>query len=166
MGGAGDDTLTGGAGADALNGGEGVDLAGYETALAAVRVDMAAPGLNLGDAAGDSLDGIEGLAGSAFADTLLGDGQGNRILGGRRARLAGRADWRRHLHGGDGHDRLHGGEGADLLEGGTGNDRLEGGTGDDTVLGGDGKSLLLRRRRRGFDGWERGLIRDNDGARK
>jgi Ca2+-binding RTX toxin-like protein len=81
-GGAGDDTLAGGAGADALNGGGGIDIASYAGAKAAVTASLAAPGGNTGDAAGDSYDSIEGLRGSRYADTLVGDDGDNVITGG------------------------------------------------------------------------------------
>ena len=119
-GGAGNDTLTGGAGNDTITGGDGFDYASYDTAAAAVRVDLSAPTVNSGDAAGDWLSGIEGVSGSGFADTLAGDAFANR------------------LEGGAGADLLQGRAGADQLFGGSGNDTLEGGTGIDILTGGDG----------------------------
>ncbi len=64
--------------------------------------------------------GIEGLLGSAFADTLGGDGGANQ------------------LDGGDGNDGIDGRGGADILRGGAGDDTLVGGAGADTLDGGDG----------------------------
>jgi Ca2+-binding RTX toxin-like protein len=81
-GGAGDDTLAGGAGADALHGGGGIDVASYAGAKAAVTASLGTPGSNTGDAAGDSYDSIEGLRGSRYADTLVGDDGDNVIAGG------------------------------------------------------------------------------------
>ncbi|OWJ68563.1 hypothetical protein BWR60_03900 [Inquilinus limosus] len=66
-----------------------------------------------GDAAGDTLTGIEWLRGSAFSDSLTGDGGANRLSG-----LAGTDT----LDGGDGNDQLIGGAGADVLTGGAGFD--------------------------------------------
>ena len=103
-GGAGDDLLTGGVGGDVLDGGSGWDIANYGTAGAAVTVDMVNAGSNLGDAAGDSLAGIEAVLGSAFDDHVAGDGAGN---------------W---LDGGNGADVLAGRGGADTLRGGAGTD--------------------------------------------
>ena len=48
---------------------------------AAVTVNLAAGTGTGGDAAGDSLDGVEAVIGSAFADTLTGDGGDNFLLG-------------------------------------------------------------------------------------
>ncbi len=122
LGGDGDDTLGGGAGADRLNGGAGVDLASYADALAAVKVDLASTRGNTGDAAGDVMAGIEGLAGSGFADTLLGDGFANLLRGeAGHDSLSGRAG-QDTLLGGEGDDTLAGGAGADMLDGGAGVD--------------------------------------------
>ena len=80
-GGADDDILIGGVGADALDGGAGNDTASYATSAAAVTVDLnAGTGLG-GDAQGDTLSGIENLIGSAFNDTLTGNGLANRPRG-------------------------------------------------------------------------------------
>lgn len=71
-GGTGGDRLLGGAGADLLVGGGGFDFADYSGALAPVTVNLRLPGTNAGEAAGDLYSSIEGLVGSAFADTLSG----------------------------------------------------------------------------------------------
>ncbi len=124
IGGAGNDTLEGGTGADLLNGGEGVDLASYDGAAAGLRADLATPSANTGEAAGDLFATIEGLIGSAFADTLGGDTGGNLLYGGAGNDL---------LQGRAGDDTLFGGAGNDTLEGGTGANRLDGGEGMDSV---------------------------------
>jgi len=77
----GNDTLNGGAGADSLVGGLGTDTVSYEDAGAAITVTINGLG-TLGDANGDSLSGIENLIGSAFNDTITGDGGANWIIGG------------------------------------------------------------------------------------
>lgn len=123
-GGAGDDTLIAGTGADQFHGGSGNDLLDYGTAVAALRIDVAQPGTSTGAAAGDSLDGIERISGSAFGDTLLGDETDNRLYG------AGGADY---LYGRGGNDELQGGAGDDTLVGGAGADLLEGGLDLDLV---------------------------------
>ena len=132
-GGDGNDTLIGGDGADRLDAGNGTDFASYDTAMAAVRVDLVLPLLNLGDAVGDSYVGIEGFILSGHADTFSGSlvadvaygGAGNDTLTG----LSG-ADV---LGGGSGNDTIYGGDGDDTLIGGAGGDRLEGGLGSDLV---------------------------------
>ena len=101
----GNDTLIGGAGGDALNGGTGTNTASYSTASAGVMADLAAPGNNAGDAAGDVYTNIQNLIGSNFADILAGNAGVNVI------------------QGLDGDDILVGRAGADQLDGGNGADR-------------------------------------------
>lgn len=80
-GGIGDDVLFGGAGGDLLIGRAGRDRAQYSDSVVAVRADLLNSSGNLGYAKGDRYRGIEDLAGSAHNDTLLGDNEGNRLLG-------------------------------------------------------------------------------------
>lgn len=88
MGGLGDDTLEGGDGTDLLYGEEGNDWAYYTRATSAVTVSLQVLGSqNTGGAGNDSLYGIENLIGSAFNDTLTGDGGANIIFGGAGADL-------------------------------------------------------------------------------
>ena len=119
----GDDTVDGGAGDDRLLGSGGNDMASYAAATAGVTVDLTiVVAQDTGGAGIDTLSSIEGLTGSAFADSLKGNDAANALAGGdRNDRLSGRkgAD---HLEGGDGDDRLIGGRDADLLAGGTGVD--------------------------------------------
>jgi Ca2+-binding RTX toxin-like protein len=142
-GGAGDDLLEGRGGGDALFGHEGTDLASYAGAAAGVLADLRDPAFNTGDAAGDTYDLIEGLLGSAFADTLSGT-DGSDILRGGAGELEGRGDRLEgrdgddELVGGDASDELFGGEGADRMSGGDGDDQFHGGSGDDTMVGGAG----------------------------
>ena len=74
----GDDTLSGGGGADDLR--EGIDILDYQTSPAAVSIDLAGMASG-GDAAGDAILSVEGVVGSAFDDTLTGDGGDNFFLG-------------------------------------------------------------------------------------
>jgi Ca2+-binding RTX toxin-like protein len=104
----GNNILEGGAGADVINGSTGTDTASYANAGQGGVVDLnltvqASAGT---DADGDQLTGIENLAGSAFDDTLIGNGSANT---------------------------LEGGLGNDLLVGGAGADKFIGGLGTDTV---------------------------------
>lgn len=104
-GGDGNDVLDGGAGNDSLNGGNGVDTASYASATGPVAVSLAVTSSqNTGGAGNDTLNAIENLAGSNFADTLTGNTSANQI------------------DGGGGNDRIAGGGGADRLIGGIGND--------------------------------------------
>jgi uncharacterized delta-60 repeat protein len=103
-GGEGSDELEGGAGADWLNGGNGLDYASYSAATVAVIANLETPSQNTGDAAGDIYVSIEGLIGSPFADTLIGDSGNNA------------------LRGGGGSDQLEGRGGADSMDGGAGVD--------------------------------------------
>jgi serralysin len=116
----GDDHLMGGAGADYLEGYGGLDTADYSDSTAAVTVNLAT-GVGFGGTAeGDTLKTIEGLIGSAQADTLIGNEDNNE------------------LYGAGGDDLLKGAGGADRLEGVGGNDTLKGGGGADLLIGGTG----------------------------
>ncbi len=112
---AGGDTLDGGSGGDLLAGGQGRDTASYAASSAGVSVNLTTAFAGGGHAAGDRLESIENLRGSAFRDQLVGTGGANR------------------LDGGTGNDRLYGGGGADTLEGGRGADLIAGGSGFDVV---------------------------------
>ena len=76
-----DNTLRGGAGKDKLDGGAGFDFASYYTAAAGLTVSLANPSINTGDADGDTFVSIEGLSGSTFNDTLIGDAGANWLIG-------------------------------------------------------------------------------------
>jgi Ca2+-binding RTX toxin-like protein len=82
FGGDGIDFLNGGNGTDAIDGGAGFDFAFYVNATTAVTVSLTNPGLNTGEAAGDTYVSIEGLAGSPFDDVLIGDSGSNQLWGG------------------------------------------------------------------------------------
>ncbi|HEY6661371.1 MAG TPA: calcium-binding protein, partial [Sphingomicrobium sp.] len=123
----GNDTLEGGLGSDQLYGGGGSDTASYEHNAGRVDVLLNATGgfADEYDAAGNYLDtdilhDIENVTGSAFNDSIVGNGQANVLAGG------------------DGHDFVRGGGGNDTLLGGSGDDFVNGGFGDDTIDGGDG----------------------------
>jgi len=96
-GGAGADTLNGGSGNDTLDGGADVDTVIYQgTSGSGVTVNLAAGTATGGDGT-DVLRNIEGVIGSAYADSLTGDANGNII------------------DGGGGADTMRGGAGADLI---------------------------------------------------
>jgi Ca2+-binding RTX toxin-like protein len=100
------------AGDPVFSAGDGFDVASYETATSGVVASLTNPAINTGDAAGDTYILIEGLAGSAFDDTLIGT-----------------AGW-----GAEAHNRLEGGAGNDTLIGLGGDDDYDGGTGNDTAV--------------------------------
>ncbi len=79
-GGDGNDLLFGGAGNDALDGGTGVNTANYSDATLAVTLNLMT-GLATGGGGVDTLVNIQNLVGSAFNDTLQGDG-GDNVLDG------------------------------------------------------------------------------------
>jgi Ca2+-binding RTX toxin-like protein len=159
FGGTGDDTLDGGAGADALNGGQGMDFVDYSTSAAAVSINLANGSASGGDAAGDQFQGVDGIIGTRFNDTLIGfdnqglsvdvytnifyGGAGNDFIDGAGSDdiLFGGNDNDTVL-GGSGNDQISGDAGNDSLLGGTGNDSGFGGTGNDTLFGGDGNDSL------------------------
>lgn len=140
----GDDVLEGGAGADQLIGGNGFDIASYWRSPAGVQVNLATGATTGGDAQGDVFSSIEGLEGSTFGDTLVGDANSNRIYG---------LDGRDTIDAGDGDDFINGGGGPstpgppfpqvpyprfEVIGGqtmlvGVGGDDLVGGPGNDTV---------------------------------
>ncbi|MCG8504601.1 MAG: cadherin domain-containing protein [Sphingomonadales bacterium] len=82
LGGAGNDTLEGGAGADIIVGGAGFDMVSYADSMSAVTVDLDGTAGSGGDAAGDSIIEVEGIIGSAHADTLHGNFGDNEFEGG------------------------------------------------------------------------------------
>lgn len=123
----GNDTLYGDAGADILNGGSGVDIASYARAAASVTARLDNPGVNTGDAAGDTYHSIEWLIGSNFNDTLVGNSGANKLFG-----ISG-------------NDNLYGVGGDDILAGSFGNDMLDGGTGSDALLGAGGSDQFVFR---------------------
>ena len=128
-GGGGDDWLYAGTGFNTLEGGPGADVlvghadpnpdygarfewAAYTASPEGVTVHLHDGTAQGGDAAGDTLHGIDGVIGSAHADTLTGNRLGNELWGGPGDDI---------LDGGGlspGHwDYLEGGPGADTLIG-------------------------------------------------
>jgi Ca2+-binding RTX toxin-like protein len=117
FGGTGADTLVGGAAADTLDGGLGSDTADYSASTGGVNVNLSDAALESGgDAAGDSLTGIENLIGSANDDILTGSNVANQLFGGGGA------------------DSITGNLGSDYIEGGAGNDTIN--AGPDSITGG------------------------------
>ena len=165
LGGGGDDILAGYAGKDHLDGGGGNDTATYFNGPTVpigttggpptgVTASLANPGINTGDAAGDTYVSIENLTGSMFSDTLYGDQFDNILRGDPEYKLEfpdgsapdPSAPKSPHLATtstpGGGNDALYGGGGNDKLFGGFGNDTLFGETGDDVLDGGIGADQM------------------------
>lgn len=137
FGGPGDDHISGGAdnddinpgpGADRVSGNGSSDVLSYRHATAGVRVDLAT-GIATGEGR-DTIDGIEFVFGSRFADVIYGDDAELNILNGEAG------DDR--IYGRGGRDVIEGRGGDDLLVGGAGPewDRLDGGSGHDTCISG------------------------------
>ena len=138
----GNDTLRSSDGADTFQGGAGTDLVDYSGAGAGINVDLTDSGGGTGNAAGDVFHDIEGLIGSAFADTLCGDGTDNILFGGDGAdRICGRGG-NDTLDGGGGRDRLEGGDGHDVLYAGGDHDEVLGQDGNDSLYGEDGDDTI------------------------
>ena len=110
------DTLVASSLRDSFNGGTGLDIVSYAGLTQGVTVALASGG-TAGAAQGDTYANIDGVLGSAVADTIYGNTLANVISG-----LAGR-------------DTLFGGAGDDTVSGGDDNDYLEGGSNRDTVRG-------------------------------
>ncbi|WP_311794712.1 M10 family metallopeptidase [Ferirhizobium litorale] len=86
---------------------------------------------------------IEIACGSAYRDTIVGNGAGNTLYGGGNSdKLTGSGGADRLL-GQYGHDVLVGGYGKDTLSGGGGNDRLAGNGGTDRLTGGAGSDVFV-----------------------
>jgi VCBS repeat-containing protein len=118
----GSDVIRGGGGDDAIDGGGGTDLIDFSDATGAINftlvqsssttaVNLSAVGLGT-----DSYKNIEGVIGTAFADTLNGSAAADT------------------LKGGNGNDVIVAGAGNDILVGGSGADVLTGGAGSDTFV--------------------------------
>jgi Ca2+-binding RTX toxin-like protein len=132
------DKLIGGPGVDTLDGGNGNDTVSYSKAPGAVVVSLWT-GTGTGDGT-DTLLSLEYVVGSAYADTLTGDGGDNLLTGGGGdddVTGKGGADT---IKGNHGNDVLRGSDGDDWLLGQAGNDELYGGAGTDTLDGGGGSN--------------------------
>ena len=95
-----------------------------------------------GDAQGDTFSGIENITGSAYHDSLQGEG-GVNVLRGMNGDDT--------LNGLGGDDRLEGGAGNDELMGGSGIDIMIGGSGDDTYNVDDALDTVIEYAGQGFD---------------
>lgn len=132
---AGSNRIEGGAGNDILDGGAGIDTLSYEGATQGVGVNLGiASAQNTTGAGVDTIVNFENILGSAYGDSLTGDGAANLIDGGAGGDL---------LAGGGGNDSVLGGAGGDSLDGGAGDDVMDGGTGDDILLSSAGADSFI-----------------------
>jgi Ca2+-binding RTX toxin-like protein len=159
---AGDNYITGNGGDDLLTGGAGWDTLGYFNATGGVAVNLAT-GAATGAAGNDTVSGFEAVQGSAFDDTLTGDGNNNSFTGGAGNDAidggAGTGDQAGYwdasggvsidlaaglVTGAAGSDTLSGIENAsgsnfaDTITGSSGDNFLEGNLGNDSIDGGAG----------------------------
>jgi Ca2+-binding RTX toxin-like protein len=161
-GGGGNDTLTGGAGGDKLDGGGGADTADYSGSKAGITVRFGGAVSSGGDAAGDTLTGIETVIGTKFNDTFVENVEAHTLQGGAGTDTvdysgspaitadldAGTADGDKlvdieSIIGSSGNDKITGSAASNSLSGGKGADTLNAGSGgDDTLLGGDGNDEI------------------------
>ncbi len=119
FGASGNDILAGGAGNDILSGGTGSDTLDYRSATAGTLSNLDSVGRTLNSTAvsagtardglggTDTVSGIEGIYGSAFADWMFGSSEAETFAGG------------------SGNDTLTGGAGNDTLNGDSGYDTLD-----------------------------------------
>jgi Ca2+-binding RTX toxin-like protein len=136
----GDDVIEGGAGADFIDGGVDAvngngDTVRYANSTA-VSIDLrtTAPQSG-GEAAGDTLTGIENVVGSRLGnDSIIGDAKNNRIDA---------LDGDNNIQGNEGNDVLISGSGADSIDGGIGEDNISSGDGNDMIVGGEGNDVLF-----------------------
>jgi len=110
----------------------GQHVASYVDATRGVGVRLDG-GAAWGGATGDVLAGIEGVIGSGFRDTLVGNDDDNLLQGGGGDDTLWALGGNDALLGGDGADRLYGQGGNDLLQGGLGADSMDGGDGFDVA---------------------------------
>ncbi len=142
-GGSGNDYLEGGWGADTIKGQDGVrDVVGYAQSGYAVGINLGAGTAWGGHAQGDKISGVEGVVGSNFSDTLVGNGLDNQLYGGKGNDVVRGWSGRDELYGDEGNDSLRGDNQDDTLFGGAGNDCLWGNSDDDVLSGGAGNDYI------------------------
>ncbi len=87
-----------------LTGGSGYDVVVFNTAKGPITIDLSRKSFS-GGGGGGRIEGVEGIIGSLFGDTMLGDDGPNLFDGGFGADI---------FFGGAGDDTLAGGDGLDL----------------------------------------------------
>lgn len=166
---AGNDLLSGDAGNDTLDGGADNDTVSYASAASGVTVNLATTtGQNTGGAGTDTITNVENVIGSAYNDTLTGNGSANIIEGGAgndTLNGAGGTDTLSYESAGAGitinlatatgqntggagtdtisnFENLRGSAYNDTLTGTSGNNVIEGGAGNDTINAQGGTDTL------------------------
>ena len=152
------DRLQGGSGNDFLNGGTGLDIADYSDGKAGISITLGTGSTTVNlSAAGlgtDTLEGMDGLIGTSYSDTLIGyDGDGKDADGSAYTNYIDGGAGSDFIDGKTGSDFLFGGSGADTIIGGvwdsdmgvtlsSGRNSAEGGTVDDRIFGGTGNDVI------------------------
>ena len=136
-------TFRGGAGDDIIDGKTGLGVVDFSDATGAIIFSIgvtsfSAPGLGT-----DTLISIEGVAGTAFSDTLLGDTGINELIGNGGDDVIRGGNGDDIIIGGDGNDTLFGDRDNDTISGGNGNDRAYGGNLNDVINGDAGNDTLV-----------------------
>lgn len=116
------DGMVSGLGSDHHDGGNGNDSVSYHQSTQGVQIDLQLFTARGGFAKGDTLQGIENLAGTEFLDVLNGDARENTFYGGGSDDTLSGRNGDDGLFGMDGRDQLTGGADADYLDGGSGQD--------------------------------------------
>jgi Ca2+-binding RTX toxin-like protein len=142
-GGEGNDLLNGGAGADLIDGGDGFDTLSYESSGPIVINVHDASSRYTGDAAGDTIRGIEAIILSNYDDNYIGSGVSWQVHGGSGNDHVTGSGGLDLFFGDDGNDVLQGLDENDTLHGGAGNDSLDGGTGTDLLFGEGGMDIFV-----------------------
>mgnify|MGYP000480566451 CR=1 FL=1 len=140
----GDDVMYGTAGNDKYRGDQGFDTVDFSGSIDGVTVDLIDPvSREVSASQGfDSFKDIERIVGSAFADTLTANDDGQVFEGGDGDDvLIGRAG-DDELYGGDGNDTISDGDGTDTVDAGDGDDTVIVGAGDGTYEGGAGVDTI------------------------
>jgi trimeric autotransporter adhesin len=149
-------------GADTFNGGAGVDTVSYDTALAAVTVNLldVSGNSNTGDAFGDIYNSIERFRLSNFNDTFIGSSAATAVniaFGGDGNDLfKARGTSTNTFFGEGGNDTFKAADGVITAYGGAGNDTFNGWSMVDTFHGGDGDDIA-------FGGGNHDILNGNDG---
>lgn len=151
FGNASNNVIVGSGGADTIDGRDGYDQVWYTNSISGVIVNLSTNINTGGDAQGDKLFNIEGLAGSSYADQLTGNASSNILYGnnGNDLLMGGAGDDilsggqdNDYLYGEDGNDTIYGDTGNDVVNAGNGNDLVYGGAGADYIVAGDGADTI------------------------